>query len=324
MRAVVYDRFGPPEVVSVREVPAPACGERQIRVRVRAAAVSSGDRRLRAADLPPGFGLIGRLFLGLRRPRFPVLGADFAGEVEAVGAAVTRFAPGDRVFGYRPTRLGCHAEQVVVDEHGQVAALPEGVSFEQGGAACFGAITALVFLRDRARLQAGESVLVVGASGAVGSAAVQIARLMGARVTGVCSGANAERVRGLGAEAVVDYTREDVLARGVRYDVVLDAAGTTRFATHRAILTDGGRLLLVIGSLWQMLAAPLQSALSRYRVCVGDTRGTPEDVRLLAEWMADGRYTPLIDRTHPFAEAAEAHRHVDTGHKRGNVVLVPS
>jgi len=326
MRAYTYDRFGPPEVLALKEVPKPVPGDHEVLVRIRATTVTAGDWRVRSLEVPRGFGLLSRLALGLSGPRQPILGSELSGEIEAVGKAVTRFRVGDPVFGFTGMRLGCHAEYRCLPEEGHgrkdeaVALKPANLGFEEAAALSFGGTTALSFFR-KAKLKRGENVLVVGASGGVGTAAVQLARHFGASVTGVCSTANLELVRSIGADRVIDYTREDFTRSGERYDVIVDTAGTAPFSRCEGSLAEGGRLLVVLGSLPEVLRAPVVSLTSTKRIIGGVVSWGVEDLRFLASLAEAGHYRPVIDRRYTFAEMVEAHRHVDAGHKRGNVVV---
>jgi NADPH:quinone reductase-like Zn-dependent oxidoreductase len=314
VRAVVQDRYGPADVLRVEEVepPVPASGE--VLVRVHASTVTRTDVGLRAAK--PWFS---RFFVGLRRPRQRIPGLELAGVVEAVGSAVTGFAVGDRVFGVRSS---AHAELVCVREAGPVAQMPEGSSFEEAAALCDGAALALACLRKAWPLE-GRRVLVYGASGSVGTAAVQLARHFGAHVTGVTDTTHVDLVRSLGAHEVVDYLREDFARRGQTYDVVLDAVGKHSFRRSRRAIAPGGVFLETDGGfLWH---APLLILLTRFvgdrRVHLGITRYSKEDVLLLAGLVATGEYRAVVDRTYPLEQVADAHRYVETGRKTGNVVL---
>lgn len=326
MKAYTYDRFGPPEVLTLKEVPKPVPGDHEVLVRIHATTVTAGDWRVRSLEVPKGFGLLSRLALGFSTPRQPILGSELSGEIEATGKAVTRFQVGDEVFGFTGTRMGCHAEYRCLPEEGHgrkdeaVALKPASLGYEEAAALSFGGTTALTFFR-KARLQRGEKVLVVGASGGVGTAAVQLARHLGARVTGVCSTANLELVRSIGAEQVIDYTNEDFTRSGERYDVIVDTAGTAPFSRCERSLAEGGRLLVVLGSLPEMLRAPWVSLTTRKKVIGGVASWGVEDLRLLATLAEAGQFRPVIDRRYRFEEMVEAHRHVDAGHKRGNVVV---
>jgi NADPH:quinone reductase-like Zn-dependent oxidoreductase len=326
MRAFVCERYGPPEVLKLRDLPKPVPGEHEVLVRVRALTVTAGDWRVRSLEVPRGFGLIARLAMGFSRPRQPILGTEPSGEVEATGKAVTRFQVGDPVFGFTGMRMGCHAEYRCLPEEGHgrkdeaVVRKPANLGHEEAAALSFGGTTALSFLR-KAKLQPGEKVLVVGASGSVGTAAVQLARHLGAHVTGVCSTANLDLVRSIGAERVIDYTREDFTRSGERYDVIVDTAGTAPFSRSGRSLAEGGRLLVVLGSLPEILRAPWVSLTTTKRSIGGNVSWGVEDLRFLAGLAEAGHYRPVIDRRYRFEEMVEAHRYVDAGHKRGNVIV---
>ncbi len=320
MKAAVYRRYGPPDVVRIEEVPRPDPKTNELLVRVRATTVSAGDSRLRSARVPPGFGLMMRLAFGIFGPRRHTLGWEFAGEVAAVGPSVARFVPGDRVFG---TRMGSHAEYVVAPES-SAAPIPRSLTFEDAASLVFGGMTSLYYLRDKAKVQPGERALINGASGAVGTAAVQIAKHFGAAVTGVCSAANGELVRSLGAERVVDYAREDFTQTGQTYDVILDAVGNCPFERCKHALAPGGRLLLVVASLGQMLGGMLRPSRAGRRVLTGVGATRAEDLLFLGTLAESGALKPVIDRTYPLARIVDAHSYVDTGRKRGSVVVTLS
>lgn len=323
MKAVVREIYGPPEVLKLTELPKPTPKDHEVRVKVYATTVTSGDCRVRGLNVPAGFGLIIRLAMGVVRPRQTVLGSEFAGEVEAVGKKVTRFKVGDRVFGMDGTGMGAHAQYKCLPESRALALIPPNLSYEEAVALPFGGTTAMDFLR-RGGLKAGDKVLVNGASGSVGVAAVQLARHFGAEVTAVCSGVNMELVRSLGAQRVIDYTREDFTARGQTYDVIVDTVGTAPFARSKGLLRKGGRLLLVIATLGQMFLAPWESAVSGKKVVAGPASERAEDVRFLAKLAQEGSLKPVIDRRYALEQIAEAHRYVETGRKRGSVVVMVS
>ena len=320
MKAAVYRRYGPPDVVRIEEVPRPDPKTNELLVRVRATTVSAGDSRLRSARVPPGFGLMMRLAFGIFGPRRHTLGWEFAGEVAAVGPSVARFVPGDRVFG---TRMGSHAEYVVAPES-SAAPIPRSLTFEDAASLVFGGMTSLYYLRDTAKVQPGERALSNGASGAVGTAAVQMAKHFGAAVTGVCSAANGELVRSLGAERVVDYAREDFTQTGQTYDVILDAVGNCPFERCKHALAPGGRLLLVVASLGQMLGGMLRPSRAGRRVLTGVGATRAEDLLFLGTLAESGALKPVIDRAYPLAHIVDAHSYVDTGRKRGSVVVTLS
>jgi NADPH:quinone reductase-like Zn-dependent oxidoreductase len=318
MRAAVVERYGPPEVVTIRDVETPAPKDNEVLIRTRATTVNSGDSRIRARRLPRGMNLIGGFMLGFGRPRQAILGFDAAGEIESVGSAVRGFRPGDRVLGSRGFKFGCHAEYVAVPEDGALAKIPDGMSYTDAAALPFGAATALIFF-GQGKLRAGESVLINGAAGAVGTMAVQIAKHMGATVSGVCSAGNADFVRSLGADEVIDYAREDFAAGGRRFDAVMDTHGNAPYSRSRRVLKPGGRFLMVVGDLPQLIGATGNKAIVKGNE-TGDVLKASGYARIL-DLAASGAIRPVIDSSYPFDQIAEAHRRVDTGHKRGSVVV---
>lgn len=275
---------------------------------------------MRSLAMPRGFGLLGRLAIGIGGPRKPVLGSELAGDVVAVGRAVTSFKVGDAVFAFSGAGLGCHAEYKCFPESGAVAPKPPNLSYEQAAALSFGGATMLDFFR-RGGLRDGERVLVNGASGTVGSAAVQLAKHFGAHVTAVCSTANLEWVRSIGADEVIDYTTHDFVQSEAPFDVIVDAAGTAPLSRSGPALSRGGRLLLILASLPDLLKAPWHTVSSGKRVVAGPAAERPEYIRLLGQLALAGRFTPVIDRCYPFENMVDAHRYVDRGHKRGSVVV---
>ena len=313
MRAAVADRYGPPEVVRIAEVARPRAGAGEVLVRVQAAAVTSADSRIRRACFPPGFGPVVRLVFGIRRPRRPILGGTFAGVIEAAGAGVVDLEPGQAVCGMTGTKLGTHAEYVAVPGH-RVARVPAGVSPEDAAGVLFGGTAALFFLRDKGSVAPGTSVLVNGAAGAVGTNAVQLARHYGAKVTAVTSAANAALVTSLGADNVIDYTKDGLLGTGMRFDVVLDCVGNLTIESGRRLLSDGGVLLLAVAGLWTTIRA-------RGNVVAGSAPERVEDFELLLGLVAGGELIVVHDRIDDLEDIVEAHRRVDTGHKRGNVIV---
>jgi NADPH:quinone reductase-like Zn-dependent oxidoreductase len=320
MKAIVYERYGPPEVLQLKEVEKPAPKDNEVLIKIHATTVTSGDWRVRSLNVPVGFGLIMRLVFGVSRPKQPILGTELAGVIESVGKGVRKFKIGDQVFAFSDAAMGCHAEYKCMPEDGAVAVKPVNLTYDEAAALSFGGTTALDFLR-RGKLQSGGKVLVNGASGGVGTAAVQLARHFGADVTGVCSTANVELVRSLGASHVIDYTKEDFTQNGETYDVIVDTVGTAPFSRSKASLKEGGRLLMVLGGLPDMLQIPWVSMTSSKKVIAGPAAGCAEDLRFLAGLAEAGEFKPVIDRRYPFEQIAEAHRYVDTGRKKGNVII---
>jgi NADPH:quinone reductase-like Zn-dependent oxidoreductase len=322
MMAAVSRRYGPPEVVRVVDVPTPEPGDDEILVRVRAATVGVVDGLARRGS--PWYA---RGHFGPLRPRFPVLGCDFAGQVEAAGPAVTRFGVGEAVFGTIAPRFGAHAEYVCLPEHGAVAPKPSNVSYAE--AAALADATALCFLRDKAGLRAGQAVLINGASGAVGSAAVQFARHFGASVTGVCSGPHVRLVRKLGAESVIDYTRADFTRAGRRYDVIFDVAGTSSFGRCRRVLSRGGVYLTTAPSPAIFAAMPWTARFGSRRAVIAFTGLRPaaekrQDLQVIRELADASALVPVVGACYPLPRIADAYRRVDAGHKKGNIVVTMS
>jgi NADPH:quinone reductase-like Zn-dependent oxidoreductase len=320
MKAAVCPRYGSPAVLEFQELTKPIPKSRELLIRVFATTVSTGDCRVRGANFPRGLAFLARLALGWSGPRKPVLGTELAGVIEAVGTEVTRFKAGDAVIAFAGMKFGGHAEYQVMPEDGALAIKPESLPFDQAASLAFGGLTALYFLRDRARIQPQESVLVVGASGAVGSAAVQLARHFGADVTGVCSGKNVELVRSLGAQRVIDYTQTDLAQVATKYDIILDTTGTLS-TQDEALLNDKGRLILVNADLPQMLESLWKPLKNGKKIITGNSSERAEDLRYLVDLAMQGVYKPVLDRSFSFAQIAEAHAFVETGRKRGSVVV---
>lgn len=320
MNAAVCRRYGPPDVVTIEAVETPVPGPRDVLIRVRATTVSSADWRIRSRSMPYGFAAFGRLAFGLRAPRQPILGSELSGDVVAVGSAVQQFAPGDAVIAFPGIKLGAHAEYCCVPEQGPIVKKPPQLSYEHAAALAFAGTTAIDFLR-RAKVRAGDHILVNGASGAVGSAMVQVAVDAGAHVTAVCSAGNASLVSALGAARVIDYTRTDFTGEGIRYDVIADTVGNAPYARSRRALSDGGRLLLVLATLPELVRAPWVTLTTLHRVIAGPAGERIADLRAIVHMAETGRFTPLIDSCLPFSEIVQAHARVESGRKRGSVVV---
>ena len=319
MKAAVHRRYGSPDVVTIDELPKPVPRDDEVLIRVHAATVGIVDSLARRGT--PAYA---RLHFGLRRPRFAVLGSDFAGQVEATGPAVTRFAAGDQVFGTVGPHFGAHAEYVCLSEQAAVAAKPANLAYPEAAALVDG--TALCFLRDKANLQRGQTIVINGASGAVGSTAVQLAKHFGAIVTGVCSGPNTELVRKLGADAVVDYTAADFARAGQTYDVIFDVAGKSSFSRCRPALNRAGIYLTTALSPAILLQMPRTARCGSRKAVVAFTGLRPasekrKDLRYLTELAESAALAPIIDARYPLQRIADAYRQVDAGHKRGNVVV---
>lgn len=319
MKAMVYHKYGPPEVVTLAEVPKPSPKDNEVLIKIHATSVSAGDWRARSLDMPAGFGLIGRLVFGLFRPRQPILGSEISGEIEAIGKDVTKFNVGDKVVAY--ANFGGHAEYTTMPEEGAIVPKPATLNFEEAAAIPFGGTTALIFLRDLGQIRPGEKVLVVGASGATGSAAVQLAKHFGAEVTGVTSTANLKLVESIGADRVIDYTREDFTKNGETYDIIVDTVGTAPWSVSKPSLNKTGRLLVISGSLKDMLQSGCVSKKDGKKLVSGVASGNPKDLQLLVDLAESGVFKPIIDRSYPLEDAAEAHAYVDSGRKKGSVIL---
>jgi NADPH:quinone reductase-like Zn-dependent oxidoreductase len=321
MRAVFCRSYGGPEVVSIEDAPKPEPGLGEILIRVMASTVSAADRRIRSRDVPTGFALPMRLVFGWSRPKKPILGTDLAGIVEAIGPGVTRFQPGEAVIANVGAALGCHAEYRVLPETAAIVRKPDSLSFEEAVALVFGGTTALFSLRDLLAIQPGEHVLVNGAGGAVGSAAVQIAKAMGATVTAVASGGKHNLLLSLGADAFIDHTREAVPGTTPRYDAILDCHGNLGASNSAAALTAKGRLGLVVAGLPQYLAMPFTNLVSAKKVRAGVVGEKAEDLLSLVELAEKGQFRPVIGAVFSLDQARLAHEAVENSHKTGNVVL---
>jgi NADPH:quinone reductase-like Zn-dependent oxidoreductase len=317
MQAIVYTRFGPPEVLHLTQVTKPAPKANEVLIRIYATTVAAEDPGMRAA---PGLN-------GFRKPKKAILGFYLAGKIEAVGRDVKRFSPGDQVYGNTGlSELGTYAEYVSLPEDSALAPMPANLTYAEAAAIPNGALTALPFLRDAARLQRGQSVLIIGASGAVGSSAVQLAKAMGASVTGVSSTPNVELVKSLGADAVVDYTTTDFTKNGKRYDIIFDTVGKSSYARSRGSLTAKGVYLSTVPTPAIMFRMVWTSLFGGQKVRFATTGLRPasakaEDLTFANGLIEAGQLKAVIDRRYPLAQMAEAHRYVAAGHKKGNVVI---
>lgn len=314
MKAAIYTKFGPPEVLHLQEVDMPAPKANEVLIKIHATSVVKEDPDMRAS---PGFN-------GLLKPRHPILGQELAGEIASVGAAVTRFKPGDQVFGI--DSFGAYAEHKCMPENGALARKPANMTYAEAASVPNGALTALPFLRDQGKIQSGQNVLIYGASGSVGAAAVQLAKSYGATVTGVCSAANLEWVKSLGADKVIDYTREDFARNGERYDIVFDTIGKRSFADCKGALTDTGVFLVTVPTPATMLQALLTARSGGKKARFAATGLRPaqakaKDLAFLAELIEAGNFKAVIDRSYSLEQIADAHRYVEKGHKKGNVVV---
>ncbi len=323
MKAVVYHEYGSPDVLHLKEVEKPSPKTDEVLIKVHATTVSTGDVNMRGFTfVPRGFGPLPRLMLGLRAPKRNILGVELAGEVEAVGKDVTLFKIGDQVFGINSAEIGAYAEYVCWPEKRALAIKPANLTYAEAAAIPFGASTALYFLRNLGKIQSGQSILINGASGSVGSASVQLAKYFGAEVTGVCSSANLELVKSLGADKVIDYTKDNFRKRTETYDIILDTVpGKSSFSESKNSLKPEGLYLAVAGGLREMLQTALPMKKSGKRVMAGSPPERSEDLIFIKELVEAGSLKPVIDKYYPLEQTADAHRYVDQGHKRGNVVI---
>jgi NADPH:quinone reductase-like Zn-dependent oxidoreductase len=319
MKAITMGSYGGPEVLVVDDVPMPEPADNEVRVRVHASSASRADAEMRK-------GGVARLAAGLFKPKAPIPGAEFAGEIDKVGAAVSEFEKGDRVFGQTGISMGSYAEYVCIPAEEAIARMPQDAGYEEAVALVEGMLTALAFLKDAAHVHEGQRVLVNGASGAVGSAAVQVAKYLGAHCTAVCGPANVDLVTSLGADQVIDYAKQDFTQLDEAYDVILDAVGKSTFSSCQRVLAPHGLYLTTVPSLG-ILGSMVRTSLfgdKKARIVFSGLRPTAEklaNLQLINELWRDGAIQPVIDRVFPLEKAADAHRYIDAGHKRGNVVL---
>ena len=320
MKAIVATKYDPPEVLQLKEVEKPTPKDNEILVRIHATTVNAGDFRMRSFTVPPLFWLPARLTLGFTKPKQPIYGMELAGEVEATGKAVTRYKVGDQVFASTlDQNFGAHAEYKCLPEDAAVVTKPHHMSYEQAATLSISANTALYFLK-KANIEPGEKVLIYGASGAVGTFAVQLAKYFGAEVTGVCSTKNLQMVKSLGADEVIDYTQEDFTKNGERYDIIFDAVGKTTFAQCQESLKDKG-CYLHTGMIASEIKGLWYSMTTGKQVFGGTAATTTEALVVLKELVESGQLKPVIDRCYPLEQIVEAHRYVEQGHKKGNVVI---
>lgn len=320
MKAVVATKYGSPEVLQLQEVTKPIPKDNEILIRVYATTVNVGDCRMRSFTVPPIFWLPARITLGFTKPKNPIFGFELAGEVEAIGKAVKRFKKGDPVFGSAfGVNFGAHAEYKCLPEDGIVAIKPTNLTYEEAAAVPLGGSTALYFLR-KAHIQSGQKVLINGASGAVGTYAVQLAKYFGAEVIGVCSTLNLEMVKALGADKVIDYTKEDFTKNGQTYDIIFDAVGKTTFSQCQNSLRKGGYYLHTVLPGAEVIGRWYSMTTGKH-VIGGTVVERTEDLIFLKDLIEAGKLKPVINECFPLAQIANAHRHVETGHKKGNVVI---
>jgi len=329
MKAIVYTEFGPPDVLQLKEVEKPTPKDNEVLIKIFATSVKYGDLVARNSSnisprefhMPFLFWLINKMFFGVSKPKVNTLGAELAGEVEAVGKAVKSFRPGDQVFGYPGQSMGANAQYICMPEDGMLAIKPANMTFEEAAVVPYGAITALSLLRGNGNIQSGHNVLIIGASGGIGSAAVQLAKHFGAQVTGVCGTPRLEFVKSLGADKVIDYTQEDYTQNGETYDLIFDVLGKSSFARSKDLLKENGRYLLASFKLKQLLQMLWTKITGGKRVICAIAPGSIEDLNAVKEHIEAGKIKAIIDKRFNLEQTAEAHRYIEEGRNKGNVVI---
>lgn len=315
MKAIELTKYGAPKFLQMNEVEKPSPKDNEILIKIHASSVSSGDARMRRAD-----PFIIRLIFGFKRPRKPVLGVVVAGEIEAIGKSVSNYKVGDQIFGSSGMNFGAHAEYLTVSEDAVLALKPDNMSYEEAASIPFGATASMHFLRI-ANIQQGQKVLVYGASGALGTMAVQLAKNYGADITAVCSTTNVEMMKSLGADHVIDYTQEDFSTNGEKYDVIFDTIGKSSLRKALNSLSDKGYLLLASAGIGTMIGGSIRSMFMKKKIVSGVIKETVKDMNFFKQLIEKGSLKAVIDRIYPLEQIAEAHAYVDKGHKKGNVII---
>jgi NADPH:quinone reductase-like Zn-dependent oxidoreductase len=326
MKAVIFEKYGNSDVLELKEIPRPAPLNNEVLVKIHATSVTAEDPKMRGFNHPPLLKLPVGLMFGFTRPKFPVLGMEFSGIIESVGASVKKFKKGDHVFGYTGLSFGAYAEYKCLTENSLMYFKPENLSFEQTATLVNGYLSALVYMKKKGGIKKGDYVLIYGASGSVGTAAVQLSKYFGAIVTGVCSTRNLELVRSIGADHVIDYTKEDFTGRNEKYDMIFDTIGKTSMKNCMKLLKPDGKYLLTEFGVIHILSAIYTSLFKRKKVIVAASNlyWEKKDLILLKELAETGHLKPVIDRSYRLEDVADAHKYVETGRKAGNVAVVVS
>ena len=320
MKAVVCTKYGPPEVLEIREVEKPSPKDHEVLIRIHATTISAADFRLRSFTIPASYWLPARIGIGFFGPRKPILGSELSGEIEEIGSKVTRFKQGDKIVANTDTNFGAHATYRCMTEDDCIVLKPANATYHRAAPLSFGGLTALGFLR-KAGVQPGQKVLIYGASGAVGSAAVQLASHMGAEVTAVCSWANLDLVKSLGATKAIDYTTTDFSKDGPIYDVVFDAVGKSSLKSSLQALKPGGKFAHSVATPGVSLRLLFTRGRRGKKFIGGSFKSKAENLRFMADLVEEGHFKPVIDRQYPIDQIVAAHQYVDQGHKIGNVVI---
>ena len=322
MKAIVHTKYGPPDELKLKEVEKPVPKDNEVLIKIHATTVTTSDCNVRNFTfVPKSFIFFARIMFGFKKPKINILGIDLAGAIEAVGKDVKLFKEGDHVFGSPGTKFGGHAEYSCVPEDGALVIKPANMRWEEAAAISLAGNTALFFIRDLGEIQAGQKILIHGASGAIGTYAVQLAKYYGAEVTGVCSATNAEMVKSLGADKVIDYTKEDFTKSNERYDFVFDVVGKTTFSQCKGLLKQKGIYLENMLELKDILKMMWTSIIGGKKIKGGVSKESVENLNFLIELIESGKLQPVIDRSFPLEKTAEAFKYVEKGHKKGNVII---
>ena len=320
MKAIVCEKYGPPEVLELKDVPKPKPKDNELLVKIYTTSVTAADYRIRGFNVPKGFGVLMRLFLGFNRPKFKILGLNLAGKVEAVGENVTKFKVGDEIFGTTGVKFGTYAEYVCVSEDATIDIKPKSLSNNEAAGIPFGALTALYFLKE-IKVEPGQNVLINGASGAVGVSAVQLAKYFGTEVTAVCSSSNIDLVRSLGADHTIDYTQKDFTQGKIKYDVIIETTGKIPFKKCQKALVKNGKCVLLVAGVPDYFKIFFNNLMSNKKIITGTAQDRKEDLLLIKKLLEEKKLKTVIDKTYPLENIVEAHKYADKGHKKGNVVI---